>query len=251
MAKDLAVFDEATARDIVQTIAALKASGLLGPQSSEAKQGYAGDQVWNTPAPLIVYNDSGQTVPPYGLMQITATLDEDGRNYVKVKRPADAVPPGLLLINGPTEIAVAGYGTAQPGPTYRLLHDGGTYAAGYTLGIDIGAFPATAGSMFSVLGDDELTSGVDNVVRVMFAEPTRLILAYTTGGATARSGTTLGKGTATMRYLAVSGADRVLTATTDTAAVDFFNLSTTAVASSKYLMLLRFGDVLVCNWEEC
>lgn len=83
------------------------------------------------------------------------------------------------------------------------------------------------------------------------SDATRLVLAYTTAGATARSGTTLGKGTATMRYLAVSGADRVLTATADTAAITFFNLSTTAVASAKYLMLLRFGDVLVCNWEEC
>ena len=82
-------------------------------------------------------------------------------------------------------------------------------------------------------------------------DSTRLVLAYTTGGATARSGTTLGKGTATMRYLAVSGTDRVLTATVDTAAIDYFNLSTTAVAANKYLMLLRFGDVLVCNWEEC
>lgn len=80
---------------------------------------------------------------------------------------------------------------------------------------------------------------------------TRLVLAYTTAGATGRSGTTLGKGTATMRYLAVSGTDRVLTATTDTASIDFYNLSTTAVAAAKYLMLLRFGDVLLANWEEC
>ena len=48
---------------------------------------------------------------------------------------------------------------------------------------------------------------------------TRLVLAYTAAGATARSGTTLGKGTAVMYYLAVSGTDRVLTATVDTAAV--------------------------------
>jgi hypothetical protein len=82
-------------------------------------------------------------------------------------------------------------------------------------------------------------------------DATRLVLAYTTGGATARSGTTLGKGTATMRYLAVSGTDRVLTATTDTAAVTFYNLATSVVGINRYIMLLRFGDVLVCNWEEC
>lgn len=79
----------------------------------------------------------------------------------------------------------------------------------------------------------------------------RLVLAYTTGGATGRSGTTLGKGTATMRYLAVSGTDRVLTATVDTASIDFYNLSTVGVGTNVYIMLLRFGDVLVCNWEDC
>lgn len=83
------------------------------------------------------------------------------------------------------------------------------------------------------------------------SDATRLILAYTTGGATARTGTTLGKGTATMRYLAVSGSDRVLTNTTDTASIDFFNLSSSIVGTNRYVMLLRFGDVLVCNWEEC
>ena len=82
-------------------------------------------------------------------------------------------------------------------------------------------------------------------------DSTRLVLAYTVGGATARSGTTLGKGTATMRYLAVSGTDRVLTATVDTAAIDFFNLASSVVGTNRYLMLLRFGDVLLANWEDC
>lgn len=80
---------------------------------------------------------------------------------------------------------------------------------------------------------------------------TSLVIAYTTAGATGRSGTTLGKGTATMRYLAVSGTDRVLTATVDTASIDFFNLSTSTVGTNRYLMLLRFGDVLLANWEDC
>ena len=251
MAENFAVFDESTANDLLATMAAIKDGGLLAPKQDQTKRGLDGRKVENTPVPTIVYNDSGQTVPAYGLMQITGNLDEDGRNYVKIKRPADSVPPALLLVNGPSEIAVAGYGVAQTGPTYRLLHDGGSYAAGYTLGLKIDAFTATLGHMFAVLGDDELVSGTDNVVRVMFADPTRLILAYTTGGATARSGTTLGKGTATMRYLAVSGTDRVLTATTDTAAVTFFNLAASVVGTNRYVMLLRFGADLVCVWEEC
>jgi len=80
-------------------------------------------------------------------------------------------------------------------------------------------------------------------------DATRLVIAYTTAGATARVGTTLGVGEATIYYLAVSGANRVLTTTA--VDVDFFNLSTTAVGATKYLMLLRAGDVFVCNWEDC
>ena len=82
-------------------------------------------------------------------------------------------------------------------------------------------------------------------------DSTRLVLAYTTGGATARSGTTLGKGTAVMYYLADSGADRVLTAASYTTAVDFHNLSTSVVGASKYIMLLRLGNDYLCIWEEC
>lgn len=83
------------------------------------------------------------------------------------------------------------------------------------------------------------------------SDSTRLVLAYTTAGATARSGTTLGKGTASIYYLADSGSDdKVITATGD-ADLTFYNLSGAAVEASKYLMLLRFGDVFVCNWEDC
>jgi len=110
-------------------------------------------------------------------------------------------------------------------------------------------YGANAGDMDSLLRLIGQTPSPVN--RQEVSDATRLVLAYTTGGATARIGTTLGKGTATMRYLAVSGADRVLTATTDTAAIDFYNLATVAVGTNKYIMLLRFGDVLVVNWEEC
>lgn len=168
MAEQLAVFDEATAKDVLATLAALKASGLLGPnQSSELNQGLPGQQVWNTPIPTLVYNDSGQTVPSYGLMQMTTTLEEDGRNYVKIKRPIDSTLMRCpLLINGPTEIAVAGYGCPQPGPVFRLLHDGAhTYEPGDRLGSLTATFTATYGSLYAVIGADDIDT---NIVRVMF-----------------------------------------------------------------------------------
>ncbi len=82
-------------------------------------------------------------------------------------------------------------------------------------------------------------------------DATRIVLVHTALGATARSSTTLGTGVGTLRYLAVSGADRVITASANTDDITYFNLSTLAVGGDKYLMLLRYGDVYLANWEEC
>jgi hypothetical protein len=166
MAQDIAVFDEATAKDVLETIRALKDSGLLGQNTGELKQSLPGQQVYNTPIPTLVYNDSAYEIPAYGLMQMTTTLNEDGRNYVKVKRPIDSTLLRCpLLINGPTAIVAGAYGCAQPGPTFRLLHDGGTYVAGDRLGAKTATFTATYGALFAVIGSDSIDT---NIVRVMF-----------------------------------------------------------------------------------
>jgi len=81
------------------------------------------------------------------------------------------------------------------------------------------------------------------------SDATRLILAYTTGGATARSGTTCGTGTATLRYLAASGATRTITTTSEE--VTYYNVSEVAVGTNRYIMLLRLGGDLLANWEDC
>lgn len=80
-------------------------------------------------------------------------------------------------------------------------------------------------------------------------DATQLVLAYTTGGATARSGTTCGTGTATIRYLAASGSTRTITTTSDS--VTFYNVSEVAVGVNRYIMLLRLGGDLIANWEDC
>ena len=76
-------------------------------------------------------------------------------------------------------------------------------------------------------------------------DATRLVIAYTSAGATGRSGTTLGTGTATLRYI-VAG---VLT--TSTEEYSFYNLSTNTVAAGVYVTLLRSGSDWLCNWEDC
>jgi hypothetical protein len=93
---------------------------------------------------------------------------------------------------------------------------------------------------------NETFSGFDGLLT---ADATSLVLAFTVAGATARSGTTLGTGTASRRYLAESGSGRTITTSTDT--VPFYNVAASAVGANKYILLLRLGTNWICVWEEC
>jgi hypothetical protein len=79
-----------------------------------------------------------------------------------------------------------------------------------------------------------------------FTDTTNIYLAFTTGGATARSGSTCGTGTAVLQRIdetnAISAVGNDL---------DFINLATSAVGTNKYILLARVSCRLVCIWEEC
>ncbi len=80
-----------------------------------------------------------------------------------------------------------------------------------------------------------------------FANPfVGLRIAYTTGGATARSGSTCGSGTATLYTISASGA---LETTGDS--VTFYNWVATAVGTNRYIVLGTFGQTWVIVAEEC
>jgi hypothetical protein len=161
LANDLAVFDEETAQDILQTIAALKASGLLEPATSQLNKGNGESTAITSPAPIVVYNDSGETIPPYSIMQMTTALNEQGRNSINVKKPIDSTLLRCpMLINGHTEIASGGYGIAQNGPVYRIACGSLSFATGDRLGPTTGSWNAGLGSMFAVIGTDEIDSGI-------------------------------------------------------------------------------------------
>lgn len=81
------------------------------------------------------------------------------------------------------------------------------------------------------------------------SDATRLYIAVATTGVPARSGTTLGKATVALKYLAESSGNRVVTDAAET--IEAFNLAATAVATGAYIMLLRLGDVALVVWEEC
>ena len=167
--QDLAVYSLEDGRAIFAAYRRLVALGILDDNGRDS----AGitlpvKKFTNATASIYVRNDSGFVIPPYGIMQSTNTVNVPGsNNYANVKRPIDStLMRSPLLINGPREVAIDGYGVAQPGPVFRLLHDGAhTYEPGDRLGSLNGSFAATYGALYAVLGADDIAT---NIVRVMF-----------------------------------------------------------------------------------
>jgi hypothetical protein len=73
-------------------------------------------------------NDSGQTIPAYGVMRITGVAVVEGMPVLTVDQPDDQFHRTFLL-NGPVDIPASGestgYGTAQDGsyPAFALFDD--------------------------------------------------------------------------------------------------------------------------------
>lgn len=169
MAEELVVFEASLAKEMLAAYRKLIDSGLLEPQLEKPKStgGTRSLIVTNSPTPIYFKNDSTHVIPPYALMQIGNTEEVAGnQNYITVKRPIHAsVMRCPMLINGSREVEVDGYGVAQSGPVFRLLTDGTAYSPGDRLGPETGVFTATYGSMYAVIGDDDVAT---DVVRVMF-----------------------------------------------------------------------------------
>jgi hypothetical protein len=115
--------------------------------------------------PTHFYNDTGHEIPPYGVLQVK-TVRDVATTFHDVKRPYDYdACQTTMLINGPYAVAVGERGTAQDGPVYRVIHDGGTYAVGDRLGWKTDSFQVTLGALLVNLGADMVT---ENCLRVAF-----------------------------------------------------------------------------------
>jgi hypothetical protein len=145
----------------LRVVRQLQSSGSVGSGFTEDINKKNGD---NQPGGIFVYNDSIEIVPAFAFMQATTTLNEDGRSYIKIKKPIDStILRCPLLINGPTEIPVGGYGMAQNGPVYRLKCDT-IPELGDRMGPKTGEWLGFLGSMYAVIGADEVETGVFKVM---------------------------------------------------------------------------------------
>lgn len=134
---------------------------------------------------VIFKNTSGQTVVPYGIVQPVGMLVENDRNYVEVTRPIDltSAMQGPFYLNGPREVLNNEYGTAQSGPVFRIVTDGGTHNVNKRLGPTTSSFLAGSGCVWKVIGDDDIGTNIKRVKE----DPTPIIGTVKTPGISANS----------------------------------------------------------------
>jgi hypothetical protein len=162
MAEQFGIYTEEIAKEVLRVVRQLQSSGSVGSGFTEDINKKNGD---NQPGGIFVYNDSIEIVPAFAFMQATTTLNEDGRSYIKIKKPIDStILRCPLLINGPTEIPVGGYGMAQNGPVYRLKCSTAV-VVGDRVGTLTGQWTGDLGSMYAVIGSDSIDT---DVYKVMF-----------------------------------------------------------------------------------
>jgi hypothetical protein len=152
-------------------------------------------------AGIVVKNTEATEIPAYGCMEVIGTVEEDGRNYVRVKKPTSA---GLLfLFNGHTAIEASGYGTAQRGPVYWVYKNSGTVTHGNRWAPTAGQYYLTAGAgPYVVLGEDAIAANVFRVHRDDVARLYRFTL-----------NASLASGTADADILEMDGTDTGIDAT--------------------------------------
>ena len=146
----------------------------------------------NAPSPIYFKSVSAEVIPAYGCIQMVGTEELAGRNYILVDRPIDYTSSvmGPFLLNGPAEVEANGLGTAQWGPVYRAISDGGSYSVGTRFGPVESSFALSKGPLFTYLGDDDL---VEDCVRVIACETPLLAVAGGSGIAGNSSGTVTAK----------------------------------------------------------
>lgn len=74
---------------------------------------------------IIFVNRSGEEIPPYACMQVTGTIEEDGRTLFEVGKPnaSTLVSENQLLFNGPRAVADNETGSAQQPTIVRAIKD--------------------------------------------------------------------------------------------------------------------------------
>jgi hypothetical protein len=150
------VYSPDTARMILDVVKYLKESGFVVDKGRENAQAIAPSE------PIYIRNDSGATIPAWGCVQASGTVDAGGQTYVKVTKVVDILASaGPYLFNTFSEIPNGEYGIASDGPVCRMLTDGSAVTCGDRWKPVVGAYTVTpGGTLFCAIGSDAIGTNV-------------------------------------------------------------------------------------------
>lgn len=87
------------------------------------------------PARIAFRNDTGETVPAFGIVRVVGYVSAFERDVLTVGKPASTL--GDFLVNGPRDVANGEVGQAQVTQVVKVLYDiGDTPTAGQSYGVD-------------------------------------------------------------------------------------------------------------------
>jgi len=161
METKVGAYSPETAKMVLKTVEAMRAQGLVLQSGNK--------QPFNPPRSLPIYvrNDSGVTIPPFGCVQVSGTVEYGGQNFVKVIRPTDPTgASGGFLFNTFDSIANGKYGICCDGPVSRSLC-ATSPAVGSTLRPDAGTFylEEHASGTFTYIGPDDIYADCTKTLR--------------------------------------------------------------------------------------
>ena len=156
MAEELALFQPSTARKLLAMLQAWERTPGFNDELESI--GYSEH------FPFL--NASGFDIPPYGVVLIDGTTEQNGINYLVAKRySGSASTQSFPVVNGPYEVKDGEFGTPQLGPVYRVIHDGASYSVGNRVGWKVGSFQVASNTNFRVLGQDDIAPNCLRVAR--------------------------------------------------------------------------------------
>jgi hypothetical protein len=231
------------ARIYKQIVEQLRSSGFL------LQGGQQRPPVFEAPQEYVVYNSSGEIVPPFAVMQCISSQ----KDVIEIQKPADRYGVnGPYLINAGKEIPIDSRGVGRNAGPIVVHTDASATTALQRMSAEEDEWYAiqNPAGCFLYLGDSELRESGDCVFAIVDGYP-NVIHAKTTGsgipGATGTSIRTMQFASCDLYFsdnLGVIG-DTLID-------IDIFNFSSTAVGASRFVLASRNDAGLwVVTAEDC
>jgi hypothetical protein len=151
---------------------------------------------------ITFYNDTGETVPAYGIVRIQGTVTVGGREVLKVKKPGvvDGGPGSWFMANGSVNVEAGKYGVLQSGDLVKVVYDSGdSPSIRDWYGIDgFKARSFTSGKPYFQVLIEDVADSTNKIALARLIPYSTLMIQAPAGGIPGRVGSLMGSATCTI-----------------------------------------------------